>query len=498
MIVSFSFKSFSEPNRTICGKLIPRYYECNSIQLYGKSFFTERRSFQLLFDTCSNSEKFSYARNYLVFSAPPKLQVDVEGKLSIEKSLKKVSANVDSSRPVKDEVNILLLGQTGIGKSTLINALANYLVNNTLEQAVNDRMQVPIPFSFPYIDVEAFENGKALEDREIFYGEDDGYEQIMKCGETCTQKCRSFAFRIGDRLLRFIDTPPLGDTRGFEQDIQNMDEIMNYIARYKYLHGISILLTSHCSLSIFLLEFLKHLPKNALENIIYIFTISRSTFFCPSSAHQLLKKLFDRCNHNYDIQIPFQKANTFLVDNESFRYLALHHHGIRCSTAEGQDRSKSWNYTVKELMRFLSYIIDLPACAVRDIVSLYQVQRFISLLAHFIFQIDQHIVDALDEQEKIEDVYKKLCKYLQIHCTIPFNERHSANQTELIDAENIFPLIATLYDLPIHGERIRMQAEELKHKPSKIEEREIFVQLPAKADSSSLMLEFKRCMSKIK
>lgn len=163
-------------------------------------------------------------------------------------------------------------------------------------------------------------------------------------------------------------------------------------------------------------------------------------------------------------------------------------------------------------------------------------------------QIDKHIVYALDEQEKIEDVYKKLCKYLQIHCTIPINdaipkymeyfvseeetkyktgadndavlevfkvlqrnseneinlltatlrnERHSANQTELIDAGNIFPLIATLYDLPIHGERIRMQAEELKHKPNKIKEREIFVQLPAKADSSTLMLEFKRCMSKL-
>ena len=245
----------------------------------------------------------------------------------------------------------------------------------------------------------------------------------------------------------------------------------------------------------------------------------------------------------------FRKANAFFVDNEGLRYLALRHHGIQYSNGQAQDYTKSWNYTVKELVRFLSYIIDRRACAVSDIVSLYQVQQLISLLAHSIFQIDQHIVDALDEQEKIADVYKKLCKYLQIHCTIPFNdtipdyvehfaheeeiqyneganndgvaerlkmfqrnstneinllkatlknERHSANQTELIDAENIFPLIATLYDLPIHGERIRMQAEELKHKPSKIEEREIFVQLPAKADSSSLMLEFKRCMSKIK
>ena len=162
-------------------------------------------------------------------------------------------------------------------------------------------------------------------------------------------------------------------------------------------------------------------------------------------------------------------------------------------------------------------------------------------------EIDQQILDTLDEQAKIEDVYKKLCKYLQMHSILPYDEampdyisifvreeemkrsagaknndtvehlkilltncrdeinllkntleheRQSANPTELIDADDIFPLVATLYDFPINGERICMFVEELLRKSSSIEEREIFVQLPAKADSSELMLAFKHCMSK--
>ncbi|CAF4255481.1 unnamed protein product, partial [Adineta steineri] len=54
------------------------------------------------------------------------------------------------------EINILLLGQTGVRKSTFINAFANYIVNDTLEEAVNDEIQVIIPSSFSYTDQDTF------------------------------------------------------------------------------------------------------------------------------------------------------------------------------------------------------------------------------------------------------------------------------------------------------------------------------------------------------
>jgi hypothetical protein len=162
-------------------------------------------------------------------------------------------------------------------------------------------------------------------------------------------------------------------------------------------------------------------------------------------------------------------------------------------------------------------------------------------------QIDKYISDTLDEQTKIEDVYRKLCKFLQINSILPFNEhsveyilydileekrKHDAGaqnndtiknlemlrskyaneinllketlekegtsgkKTDLIEAKDIFPLVATLYNLPTSGREIRKQVEEFKINQSNIEKREILVQLLGKADSSKMMLQLKDYLSK--
>ena len=168
-----------------------------------------------------------------------------------------------------------------------------------------------------------------------------------------------------------------------------------------------------------------------------------------------------------------------------------------------------------------------------------------SEIAHF-NRHTRYIIDTLNEQAKIEDVYRKLCKYLQIHSILPFNdslleylgyslyeeemkrrtgannsdlvrhltklrikqenkisllkktlenERRSGNTTELIHANDILPLVATLYDLSISGHEIHQQTEKLKFRSSNNEEREISVRLPTKANATQLMLQFKRCIS---
>ena len=134
--------------------------------------------------------------------------------------------------PSEREINILLLGQTGVGKSTFINAFVNYITNDTLEQAVNDEMQAVIPSSFAFTDPGTFA------ERMIVVGDEDKYERFGRMGECHTRQCRSFIFPIGDRNLRFIDTPGIGDTRGLKQDARNFQEILTYTAQYEHLNAV--------------------------------------------------------------------------------------------------------------------------------------------------------------------------------------------------------------------------------------------------------------------
>ena len=84
-----------------------------------------------------------------------------------------------TARDIDDDINVLVLGQTGVGKSTFINALANYIGNDSLEQAVLNEFQVLIASSFSY------SSDDDLEDQMISIGEPDKHEQFSDRGQSC-------------------------------------------------------------------------------------------------------------------------------------------------------------------------------------------------------------------------------------------------------------------------------------------------------------------------
>lgn len=275
-------------------------------------------------------------------------------------------------------------------------------MNNTLEQAINDKMQSPISTSFCFTDPDTFE-GKT-----IYIGKRNEDENVNDSGNSFTQTCRSFIFRIGNRFLRFIDTPSVDDTRGIEQDIKNINQIMTYISRYEYLNGICIFLKSNeTSFTIpfkyCVNELFRHLPKSTIENIMFIFTNSRLTFFKPGNTFPLLRSLFNKYKCEYNVELSFIHTNSFFVDNESVCYLALHRNNIRFHDAYRKDYIQSWDRTVKESSRLIARINNCLPYPVHDIISLYKVQQLISILTHAIYQIPKYIQQAI----QLTEVFKK-------------------------------------------------------------------------------------------
>lgn len=300
-----------------------------------------------------------------------------------------------------NDINILLMGATGIGKTTFINALANYLVYSSMDEAIRGEMQALIPSSFTYTDSETFE------DRSITIGEEDEYEKFSHEGQSATQHCRSFVFPIGDRKLRIIDTPGIGDTRGVAQDKKNLEHIFAYIAQFEYLNSVCILLKPGetrltISFRFCVSELLRHLHRNVKDNLMFVFTHSKSTAYRPGSTKTLLQAILNDYRAKFDVTIPFNMSNSFLFDSEAFRFLALRKYNIELDEDLTLSYQKSWDQSVKECLRFLSRVLQCPLHCVSDMLSLNDAEQLIRKLPRPIAETFRLIEENIQLAEKFE------------------------------------------------------------------------------------------------
>jgi GTPase SAR1 family protein len=258
--------------------------------------------------------------------------------------------------PEKKDINVLLLGESGVGKSTFINAFVNYLTFDSLEQAVTGKPVVLIPVSFLITVTDK------LEEFVVKFGDVDVNEDHNHSGQSVTQYCRSYVFDISNKLrLRLIDTPGIGDTRGLDQDQKNIDHILSYVNNFTHINAVCILLQPNViRLNAFfrscVLQLFTYLTPAARDNIVFCFTNTRATFFAPGNTAPLLKSFLKELPIS---DIPFSRKNSFCFDSESFRYLAAVKNGINFNESERQNFDKTWATSVSESERLLTFIYKL-------------------------------------------------------------------------------------------------------------------------------------------
>jgi GTPase SAR1 family protein len=285
-----------------------------------------------------------------------------------------------------EELNILILGPTGVGKSTWINAFVNYLTFPSLDDALDaDKLCWIIPFAFRTYNVNERDE---FEDIKVRVGFDDLLadelvaqkvsvdEHDGTTGESATQNTTVHRVQIGNSLVRLIDTPGIGDTRGASQDQRNMADILSVLRSYNKLHGILILLKpNEQKLTVMfrfcIQELLTHLHRDAAKNIAFGFTNTRGTNYMPGDTFDPLRAQLEKYKH---VEISLRKHNVFCFDSESFRYLAAQKQHNK-SLGHLEENRSSWEYSVMESKRLLNYFKHLPPHQVTSTVNLYETRH---------------------------------------------------------------------------------------------------------------------------
>lgn len=294
-------------------------------------------------------------------------------------SIQRLNFQIPSSTPRK-ALNILLLGETGVGKSTFINAFANYVNHDTLCAARN-KMVALIPSSFSVSDDDYV-------DHQVKIGEqNEQQERLLIDGQSSTQSCRSYVFPSKHGAVRIIDTPGVGDTRGEDQDQLNFNNILSYISQYPVLNAICILLKPNCTrlttgFRLCLIQLLNNLEKSASQNIIFVFTNARSTFYQPGDTKPLLEEILREIGEQPPyIKIKFDRTTSYCVDNESFRFLAAITNGLDFLNSSASTIEESWTISVTECKRLLDYILTLKPHHIQGTVSISEARRLINDLS---------------------------------------------------------------------------------------------------------------------
>ena len=298
-------------------------------------------------------------------------------------------AELSSLRAIKEK-NILILGETGVGKSTWINGFINYLYFADMAEAMNAKeFHVLIPSSFTFT--------QRGEGKTIKIGEADANETMVP-GKSATKEPRSYVFHVGGEIVRLIDTPGIGDSEGIKQDRKNFDNILSYLTYYEEIHAVCILLKPNSSrltvvFRFCIQELLAHLHSSAKHNIVFCFTNARATFYEPGDTLPALnKELRDK-----EVGIQATHHNYFCFDNEPFRFLACVKNGVEFSQGDINTYAESWNKSVEETMRLFHHISRLKPHKIRNTLNMNEARRIIVAMSKPLAQVAKTIQQNVQE-----------------------------------------------------------------------------------------------------
>ena len=268
-----------------------------------------------------------------------------------------------------DELTILLLGQTGCGKSSLLNLLHNFeaVVQNGIEALKGEVKDFVDP---------RFERNS--NDRTV----------------SQTAAATAYPVTLGPLHLRIVDTPGFGDTRGLEVDKEHATKIVNCIKRLGALHAIALVISGRevrmtAQLNYVLGEICAILPKTARDNIFVIFTNTPS----PLYLNFEIKALSELVEHQVE------KERQIFIENP---YALWENHKKNKGNVNDQlamnSLADAFKNAVDNVSKFLSEIAHMQRLNTHDFEALYDLRQ----------KIESTTLELVTDLETVRSMEKQL------------------------------------------------------------------------------------------
>ena len=316
-----------------------------------------------------------------------------------------ISNFVDQIQPSK-EVNILILGSEGVGKSTFINGFANYMSYSTLKEASNRKQIKLAPIKFQIVDLNC-------QTKTITVGKPKSCSEEVN-DPFCSEP-KIYTFSAKKKTFNLIDTHGFGDQSPVMDDRQ-FTSILKLISQFAEIHGICILMkadespinegSKRC-----LNKLLSHLHSSARNNIVFCFTNSRNSFYRPGNTLSHLDKHLTEIKTKRQIEIPTAKNSTYCFDNEAYRLLCCLHAGQIFTEDELRSFEKSWTNAVQETRRFIDRLDELTPHTLSSTLSLNEALTQILSMTQPLIEISELIQNNTTAiSSEVERLEKKIFK----------------------------------------------------------------------------------------
>ncbi|EFA10664.2 uncharacterized protein LOC103314736 [Tribolium castaneum] len=309
----------------------------------------------------------------------------------------------------KKTLNIVVIGETGVGKSTFINMFSTYFRHDDIDAAV---AEYPDNVLIPTLVTIYDENGQDLE-----FKVGSNKDQIQEAGCSGTQTVNSYLFKCegSDFNINLVDTPGMGDTNCVSKDNEHCEMILNELSELGEIHAICFLMRPTNTRNTFFFDYcikeiMSRLHKSACHNMIFVFTNTRSQNYEPGDTLPGLKRMITAINERLtDVKIKLHKnTNIFCFDNESIKYLVAKHNNVNLNTKVVEDYKQSWDVSKKEFSRLIEYVNTLEPHDARNSVSLNKTRRLISEILKPLSDISDLLQDNIQNLIKNEEEISKV------------------------------------------------------------------------------------------